>query len=86
MATIGQIRGSILEEAVLYLLKKVGYKIVRSRKDSIDDSDLHDGGSGLELQGRGTWHHKSFTINMIQMLHKVNYMLQAYYRRTYSHV
>ena len=56
MATIGQIRGAILEEVVLYLLRKVGYKIVRLPGDSIDSSDLKSGGSGLELQGRGTWH------------------------------
>lgn len=46
----------MLEEAVLFLLKKVGYKIIRNKSDSIDPSDLKDGGSGLEVQGRGSWH------------------------------
>ena len=56
MATIGQIRGAILEETVLYLLNKVGYKIVRYPCDSINASDLAINSSGLELRGRGTWH------------------------------
>ena len=46
----------MLEEAVLFLLKKVGYKIVRSPSDSIDSSDLQVNSSGLEVQGRGAWH------------------------------
>lgn len=57
MATITQIRGALLEEAVLFLLKKVGY-------DSFDASSLavrpiegmRAGHSGLEVRGRGTWH------------------------------
>ncbi len=57
MATITQIRGALLEEAVLFLLKKVGY-------DSYDISALaarpedgmRAGHSGLEVRGRGTWH------------------------------
>ena len=56
MATIGQIRGAMLEEAVLFLLQKVGYKIVRDPSESIDSTDLQIASSGLELQGRGTWH------------------------------
>lgn len=56
MATPSQIRGAILEEAVLFLLHKVGYKIVRKPEDSIDSSDLRIDRSGLELQGRGAWH------------------------------
>ncbi|MGF1770186.1 restriction endonuclease [Enterovibrio makurazakiensis] len=56
MATVAQIRGAMLEEAVLYLLKKVGYKIVREPLDSVDSSDLEVNSSGLEVQGRGAWH------------------------------
>ncbi|NQZ92056.1 MAG: hypothetical protein HRT97_06900 [Moritella sp.] len=56
MATASQIRGAILEEAVLFLLEKVGYKIVRRPTDSIDSSDLKVNHSGLEVQGRGAWH------------------------------
>lgn len=56
MATASQIRGAMLEEAVLFLLKKVGYKIVRVPSDSIDPSDLQVNSSGLEVQGRGAWH------------------------------
>jgi hypothetical protein len=46
----------MLEEAVLFLLKKVGYKIVREPSDSLDRTDLKVDHSGLEIQGRGTWH------------------------------
>lgn len=46
----------MLEEAVLFLLKKVGYKIIRNPSDSIDSSDLQVNSSGLEVQGRGAWH------------------------------
>ncbi|MEZ9744147.1 hypothetical protein AB4320_05590 [Vibrio splendidus] len=56
MATIGQIRGAVLEEAVLFLLDKVGYKIVRNPSDSISHVDIEMNSSGLELRGRGTWH------------------------------
>lgn len=57
MATITQIRGALLEEAVLFLLKKVGY-------DTYDPvallphhmEYLRSGHSGLEVRGRGTWH------------------------------
>jgi len=56
LATISQIRGALLEEAVLFLLAKVGYKIVRNKTDSIDPSDLKNGPSGLEISGRGSLH------------------------------
>lgn len=56
MATASQIRGALLEEAVLFLLKKVGYKIVREPNDSLDKTDLKVDHSGLEVQGRGAWH------------------------------
>lgn len=56
MAKVTQIRGALLEEAVLFLLSRVGYRIVHYPADSIDPSDIKDGHSGLELEGRGTWH------------------------------
>ena len=56
MATASQIRGVLLEEAVLFLLKKVGYRIVRAPNDSLDKTDLKVDHSGLEVQGRGAWH------------------------------
>lgn len=57
MATITQIRGALLEEAVLFLLRKIGYEpydvsMLRSRHNS----DMRAGHSGLEVRGRGTWH------------------------------
>ena len=56
MATVAQIRGVLLEEAVFFLLKKVGYRIVYSPHDSIDSTDIRAGHSDLEVQGRSTWH------------------------------
>lgn len=56
MAKIHHIRGALLEEAVLFLLSKVGYRVVRQPADSIDPTDLHRGSSGLEIEGRGSYH------------------------------
>ena len=51
MVSIGQIRGALLEEIVLYLMEKVGYRIVDREEDGI-----RNGNAGLEIQGRGEWH------------------------------
>lgn len=51
MASITQIRGILLEEIVLYLLEKVGYRIVNSGEEG-----TRTGRAGLEIQGRGEWH------------------------------
>ena len=53
MATIGQIRGMLLEEAVLQLLRTAGY--VPVERAGVDPT-LHDGPSGLEVCGRGGNH------------------------------
>src|SRR5688572_13189131 len=52
MASIHQIRGMLLEEAVLALLNTAGYRAV----DKANDSTLTDGKSGLEVRGRGCCH------------------------------
>ncbi len=57
MATITQIRGALLEEAVLFLLKKVGYDAIDPRSLSEHSVEgMRSGHSGLEVRGRGTWH------------------------------
>lgn len=53
MATISQIRGMLLEEAVLYLLGRSGYHTVEY---SPSDPTVHDGPSGLTVEGRGARH------------------------------
>lgn len=53
MATISQIRGMLLEEAVLQLLRTAGYTVVEKAGG---DPTLHDGHSGLEVLGRGGRH------------------------------
>lgn len=53
MATISQIRGMLLEEAVLQLLRTAGYTVVEKAES---DPTLHDGHSGLEVLGRGGRH------------------------------
>lgn len=53
MATISQIRGMLLEEAVLHLLRTSGYTPVLSAGS---DPTLYDGHSGLEVFGRGGKH------------------------------
>ncbi len=55
MANISQIRGALLEEAVLYLLEKVGYETIEVNASN-PDSGLREGNSGLEVRGRGSWH------------------------------
>ncbi|NIE66892.1 hypothetical protein [Burkholderia sp. Ax-1719] len=57
MATISQIRGALLEEAVLFLLQKIGYEVFDPRTLAVRPIDgLRSGHSGLEVRGRGTWH------------------------------
>lgn len=57
MATITQIRGALLEEAVLYLLRSVGYEAYDPATLSQRQSEyMRAGHSGLEVRGRGTWH------------------------------
>ncbi len=54
MTTIAQVRGALLEEAVLYLLKNVGYEPINA--SMLPATGLRNGHSGLEAQGRGAWH------------------------------
>lgn len=57
MATITQIRGALLEEAVLFLLQKVGYETVEPGTFAAHPVEgMRKGHSGLEVRGRGTWH------------------------------
>jgi hypothetical protein len=49
---ISAARGAILEELVLHLLAKVGYRTVQADKTE----GTRDGHSGLEVKGRGAWH------------------------------
>jgi hypothetical protein len=53
MATISQIRGMLLEEAVLQLLRTAGYVVVEKAGS---DPTLRNGHSGLEVLGRGGRH------------------------------
>lgn len=55
MANISQVRGALLEEAVLYLLEKFGYITIEANP-AIPDSSLRGGHSGLDVRGRGSWH------------------------------
>ena len=57
MASIPQIRGALLEEAILFLLEKVGYSIIElDSSQQPEEEGLYGGHSGLEVRGRGTWH------------------------------
>lgn len=55
MANISQVRGALLEEAVIYLLEKFGYETIDTRS-AHQDASLRGGHSGLEVRGRGSWH------------------------------
>ena len=54
MPTSGQIRGMLLEEALLFLLRKSGYKTV----DNVNKSDktLSKTGAGMQVRGRAIKH------------------------------
>lgn len=52
MANISQIRGALLEEAILFLLEKFGYITIEANP-AIPDSSLRGGHSGLDVRGRG---------------------------------
>ncbi|WP_420291524.1 hypothetical protein AB9075_07160 [Burkholderia thailandensis] len=57
MATITQFRGALLEEAVLFLLRKVGYAPYDPASLLPHHASyMRSGRSGLEVRGRGTWH------------------------------
>lgn len=57
MASIAQVRGALLEEVVLFLLSKVGYQTIDPAALAAKPvPGLRSGHSGLEAQGRGTWH------------------------------
>lgn len=51
MAPLPAIRSAVLEEVVLYLLRRAGYRTISPPTDG-----TKVGGAGLELQGRGEWH------------------------------
>ena len=53
MARVANIRGMLLEEAVLHLLRHSGYRAVETAEG---DPTLEAGHSGLEVKGRGTNH------------------------------
>ena len=53
MVNLGQIRGMLLEEAVLHLLGRSGYRTVNT---SDDDPTLSKVGAGLAVRGRGGVH------------------------------
>lgn len=55
MSNISQVRGALLEEAILYLLEKVGYETITNSNTS-NSQELRGGHSGLEVRGRGSWH------------------------------
>lgn len=45
------IRGALLEEIILHLLEKIGYRVITA-----GEAGTRAGRSGLEVQGRGEWH------------------------------
>jgi hypothetical protein len=51
MASIPQIRGALLEEIVLFLLARSGY-----RRVVVGEEGTHNGNAGMEVDGRGSQH------------------------------
>lgn len=48
-----QLRGALLEELILFMLRRSGYRTIEK---ALGDPNLKDGRSGLEVAGRGAWH------------------------------
>lgn len=48
-----QLRGALLEEALLCILRSSGYQAIIGKGR---DNTLKEGKSGLEVMGRGAWH------------------------------
>jgi hypothetical protein len=66
MATISQIRGMLLEEALLYLLRLSGYRTVeKAVHNGVHDDTLNDGRNGLEVLGRGEKHQIDAVADLI---------------------
>lgn len=66
MATISQIRGMLLEEALLYLLRLSGYRTVeKAVHNGVHDETLNDGRNGLEVLGRGEKHQIDAVADLI---------------------
>lgn len=77
MATIPQIRGALLEEAILFLLDKAGYKTVEVSPSAVG---LKHGHSGLEVEGRGAWHQIDALVTPTYSLpftHPIRLMIEA---------
>ena len=55
LVNISQIRGALLEEAILYLLEKVGYETIEVDSPNTDNG-LRVGHYGLEVRGHDSWH------------------------------
>lgn len=53
MAELSQIKGALLEEVILVLLKLIGYRVI---DDKSGEEGTRKRGAGLEVQGRGAWH------------------------------
>lgn len=53
MLSTEKIRGLVLEEIILVLLGKAGYRILTKQDDPLI---FRNGNAGLEVQGRGEWH------------------------------
>jgi hypothetical protein len=56
LPTVGQVRGMLLEEAALFLLRVNGYRPVWAIHPKNFDPTLQKGKSGLEVKGRGGVH------------------------------
>lgn len=75
MASIHQIRGSLLEEVVLLLLSRSGYRRVRAGEEG-----TRNGRAGLEVEGRGTVHQIDALVTPIHahaFIYPIRLMVEA---------
>lgn len=72
---VAQLRGYILEEALSYLIRTAGYKLlVDSKQDVIN---LRPGSAGLEVRGRGGWH-QADVLGQLEMIPAFTYPFRLF--------
>jgi hypothetical protein len=75
MASIPQVRGALLEEIVVLLLTRSGYRHVRPGEEG-----TRGGGAGLEVKGRGSWHQIDAFVAPVHLhafIHPIRLIVEA---------
>lgn len=69
------LKGYILEEALTYLIRTAGYKLLTDKKQ--DPDNLQGGQAGLEVRGRGGWH-QADVLGQLEMIPAFSYPFRLF--------